>query len=141
MRTSIIPSGSRFIRPAASLTVASLLIAGGLLISHPVSAANQINATAGAANLAQDGGDSDSPEVTPSDVEKYVAVYKATQHDRTLTVEQAAARQGLSLSGFRQLENRIQRDDAALQHARDELQDAAPHATKSGSPAAEKTAP
>jgi hypothetical protein len=64
-------------------------------------------------------------EVSTDEVEKYVSVYKAMQRDRTLTVDQAAAAQGLTTKQFRELENRVQRDDAALQQVRDELQAAA----------------
>ena len=64
-------------------------------------------------------------EVPTAQLEKYVSVYKAMQRNRSLTVEQAAASQGLTLQEFRELENRVQRDDAALQQARDELQAAA----------------
>jgi hypothetical protein len=69
--------------------------------------------------------DADENEVSTDDIEKYVSVYKAMQRDRTLTVDHAAAAQGLTIGQFRQLENRVQRDDAALQQARDELQAAA----------------
>lgn len=67
----------------------------------------------------------DENEVSTDDVEKYVSVYKAMQRNRSLTVNQATAAQGLTIEQFRQLENRVQRDDAALQQARDELQAAA----------------
>jgi hypothetical protein len=67
----------------------------------------------------------DENEVSSNDIQKYVSVYKAMQRNRGLTVDQAAAAQGLTLGQFRQLENRVQRDDAALQQARDELQAAA----------------
>ena len=69
--------------------------------------------------------DTDENEVSTDEIEKYVSVYKAMQRNRTLTINQAAAAQGLTVEQFRQLENRIQRDDAALQQARDELQAAA----------------
>jgi hypothetical protein len=69
--------------------------------------------------------ESDENEVSTDDIEKYVSVYKAMQRKRTLTVDQAAAAQGLTTEQFRQLENRIERDDAALQQARDELEAAA----------------
>jgi hypothetical protein len=75
--------------------------------------------------LSQDDDDDDETEVSANEIEKYVSVYKAMQRNRSLTVEQAAAAQGLTLEQFRQLENRVQRDDAALQQARDELQAAA----------------
>ena len=67
----------------------------------------------------------DENEVSTDEVEKYVSVYKAMQRNRSLTVNQATAAQGLTIQQFRQLENRVQRDDAALQQARDELQAAA----------------
>jgi hypothetical protein len=69
--------------------------------------------------------DNDENEVSTDEVEKYVSVYKAMQRNRSLTVNQAASAQGLTLEQFRQLENRVQRDDAALEQARDELQAAA----------------
>jgi len=70
-------------------------------------------------------GDSGENEVSTNDVEKYVSVYKAMQRNRSLTIDQAAAAQGMTTMQFRQLEDRVQRDDAALQQARDELQAAA----------------
>jgi hypothetical protein len=80
--------------------------------------------------------ESDENEVSTDDVEKYVSVYKAMQRNRSLTVDQAAAGQGLTTKQFRELEDRVQRDDAALEQAREELQAAAPRssATSEGSP-------
>jgi len=69
--------------------------------------------------------EADENEVSTDEVEKYVSVYKAMQRNRSLTVVQAAAAQGLTVEQFRQLENRVQHDEAALQQARDELQAAA----------------
>jgi len=84
--------------------------------------------------MVQNDSDSDESEVPPADVEKYIAVYKAMQRDRSLTAETAAAQNGMTLDAFRQLEARVQRDDAALQRARDELQAAAKKAAPAGSP-------
>ena len=84
--------------------------------------------------VAQNDSDSDESEVPPAEVEKYIAVYKAMQRDRSLTAESAAAQNGMSLEAFRRLEERVQRDDAALQRARDELQAAAKKAAPAGSP-------
>ena len=89
--------------------------------------------------LAQDAGADDESEVPPADLEKYIAVYKAMQRDRSLTVEAAAAQQGMTLQQFRALEARVERDDAAMQHVRDELQAAARRPLGSGSPS--RTAP
>lgn len=76
--------------------------------------------------------DSDENEVSTDDVNKYVAVYKAMQHNRSLTIDQAAAAKGLTTRQFRQLEDRVERDEAALQQARDELQAAAQNSTTAG---------
>jgi hypothetical protein len=46
-----------------------------------------------------------------------------------LTVEQAAAKEGLSLTAFRNLEQKVERDDAAREHVRDELQKSAAQAS------------
>jgi hypothetical protein len=74
--------------------------------------------------LAQDD-ETDENEVPNDQIEKYVSVYKAMQRDHSITIDQAAAAQGLTIGQFRQLENRVERDDAALEQARDELQAAA----------------
>ena len=69
--------------------------------------------------------DTEGDEVSTDDIEKYVSVYKAMQRNRNLTIDHAAAAQGLTLEQFRHLENRVERDDAALQQAREELEAAA----------------
>jgi hypothetical protein len=71
--------------------------------------------------LAQFGSGEDQPNVAPGDVEKYVNVYKAMQANHTLTVQQAAARQGLTVNRFRTLEDRIERNDALRTRVRKEL--------------------
>ena len=63
----------------------------------------------------------DETDVAPQDVDKYIKVYQAMQHDRNLTVEQATAQQGISVSQFRSLEDRIERNDALREHVRDAL--------------------
>lgn len=60
--------------------------------------------------------------VSPKQVEFYVAVYRAMQHDHSLTVEQACSRQGLTVSAFRDIERKIERNDQLRNHVRDELQ-------------------
>jgi hypothetical protein len=71
--------------------------------------------------LVQEEGAGDESDVPPQDVDKYIKVYQAMQHNRNLTVEQAAAAQGLSVSAFRSLEDRIERNDALREHVRDAL--------------------
>ena len=66
-------------------------------------------------------GSGDEADVPPQDVDKYIKVYQAMQHNRNLTVEQAAAAQGLTVAAFRSLEDRIERNDALREHVRDAL--------------------
>src|SRR5258708_28135832 len=66
--------------------------------------------------LAQDEAGGDETEVPPGEIAKYIEVYKATQRDHSLTVDQAAAQQGLTLEAFRRLENKIEPDDSAREH-------------------------
>ena len=76
------------------------------------------------AQIAQ--GDDDEPgddatsdkNVSPEQIQKYVAVYRAMQRDHSLSIEQAAAAQGLTVSAFRELEQRIESDDLARDDAR-----------------------
>lgn len=83
--------------------------------------------------IVQNDDQGEDAEVPADQVEKYIAVYKAMQRNRGLTIEKAAARQGMTVEQFRNLENRIQRDDAAMQHVRDELQASAARAPASSS--------
>ena len=64
---------------------------------------------------------SDENDVAPQDVDKYIKVYQAMQHDRSLTVEQATAQQGITVSQFRGMEDRIERNDALREHVREAL--------------------
>lgn len=80
--------------------------------------------------LAQDASSSgDQAEVPPEQVEKYIAIYKATQANHSLTVEQAAAQQGLSVAQFRTLEGKIERDDALRARVRKALRNSASNST------------
>jgi hypothetical protein len=78
-----------------------------------------------APSLVQDTDEDTDTEVPSDQVEKYVAVYKDMQRNRSLMVETAAAKEGLSVAEFRELERKIGRDDAAREHVRTELQAAA----------------
>ncbi|MGO9450059.1 MAG: hypothetical protein ACLQDV_03270 [Candidatus Binataceae bacterium] len=88
------------------------------------SIAAQVNKPAVATNAFMVQDDESSPDdtdVPPQEVDKYIKVYKAMQQNHSLTVEQAASQQGLSVSDFRSLEDRIQRNDALLAHVRESL--------------------
>ncbi|MGH7815744.1 MAG: hypothetical protein ACREQI_17285 [Candidatus Binataceae bacterium] len=80
--------------------------------------------------IAQDGDQIDEPEVPQSQVDKYVAVYKAMQRDHSLTAAQAAAQQGFTVEQFRALENRIMGNNVLHAQVRKALRDAARAKTK-----------
>lgn len=85
-----------------------------------------------AAPVAQEETDDDDKDVPTSQVDKYISVYEAMQKDHNLTVEQAASKQGLTVAQFRQLEDRIERDDTLRERVRKALRHAAnPAATDS----------
>lgn len=72
-------------------------------------------------HLAQSSASDDQSEVPPEQVEKYIAIYKATQANHSLTVEQAASQQGLTVPQFRVLEGKIERNDALRTRVRKAL--------------------
>ncbi len=75
-----------------------------------------------AVTLAQDeGGDDEESQIPVEQIEKYVAVYKAMQRNHSLSVDQAAAAQGLSVGAFRDIEGRIERDDLIRERVRQAL--------------------
>jgi hypothetical protein len=104
--------------------IALLAHKDGLLTVYSNISHSQLQFTTSAWVIAQ-AADNGENEVSTDEVEKYVSVYKAMQRDRTLTVDRATAAQGLTTKQFRELENRVQRDEAAMQQVRDELQAAA----------------
>ncbi|HVA81244.1 MAG TPA: hypothetical protein VNF29_10000, partial [Candidatus Binataceae bacterium] len=99
----------KLFRGAALLAVCLCGALGGAMLSAPASGAAVPSESAAReftarfrARLAQSGSASDDQaEVPPDQVEKYIAVYKATQSTHSLTVEQAATQQGLTVAQFR----------------------------------------
>jgi hypothetical protein len=77
------------------------------------------------APVAQDETDDEEKDVPTGQVDKYISVYEAMQKDHNLTVEQAASKQGLTVAQFRQLEDRIERDDTLRERVRKALRHAA----------------
>ena len=89
---------------------------------------------------ADDDGADDSTNdkgVAPAQIEKYVAVYRAMQRNHNLTVEQAAAAEGLTVQAFRDLEHRIESDDLARDDARNALAAPAGDAAAQGASASQ----
>jgi hypothetical protein len=70
---------------------------------------------------AGDSADEDDKDVPTSQVDKYISVYESMQKDHSLTVEQAASKQGLTVAQFRDLENKIENDDTLRERVRKAL--------------------
>ena len=96
----------------AGLLVATLLYSRAAALRQTLSVFADAGATLRVAVLAQrEGQDDEESQIPPEQIEKYVAVYKAMQHNHNLSVDQASAAQGLSVDAFRDIESRIERDD------------------------------
>ena len=67
----------------------------------------------------------DDKDIPPAQVDKYVSVYRSMQKDHGLTVEQAASKQGMTVTQFRSLEGKIERDDTLRERVRTALRKAA----------------
>lgn len=103
--------GLSLIAAAAGFSIAKL---------HTLTASASVAAIP-TADIAQDDQESEGDEVSPSQLEQYVKVYQAMQRDRTITVDQATAREHLTLAQFRDIEGRIERDGALRERVRREL--------------------
>jgi phage protein D len=120
---------------ASSVRAAALAIgiALGVFGAAALAGGSEAAASPGQAELsqrapirfAQAGASDEDSEVTSADVEKYIKVYKNMQHHHSLTVEQAASQEGLTVTAFRNLESRIERDDALRERVRKALRDSA----------------
>jgi hypothetical protein len=97
----------------ASIQSDQIIYAGSQPLAYP--APQQFRQSA-ATQLVQDdtgdSADSDEDKEVPADqLQKYINVYKMMQRDHNLTVEQATAKEGISVDAFRTLEAEIERDD------------------------------
>jgi hypothetical protein len=70
--------------------------------------------------IAQDD-EGDEPSVAPKEIEQYIAVYKAMQRDHNLTVDQACAKQGITVAQFRDIENKVQDNPVVHEHVIESL--------------------
>ena len=86
----------------------------------------------GSGTVKTEADEDDDKDVPPVQVDKYVSVYRSMQKDHGLTVEQAASKQGMTVTQFRSLEDKIERDDTLRERVRTALRKAAnPNATDS----------
>ena len=79
----------------------------------------------GTGTVQTDTDEDDDKDVPPGQVDKYVSVYRSMQKDHGLTVEQAASKQGMTVTQFRSLEDKIERDDTLRERVRTALRKAA----------------
>ena len=79
----------------------------------------------GTGTVQTDADEDDDKDVPPAQVDKYVSVYRSMQKDHGLTVEQAASKQGMTVTQFRSLEDKIERDDTLRERVRTALRKAA----------------
>jgi hypothetical protein len=127
-----VQSKSRFrlARPALQILLAAAL-GGGVAIFAAVAFAKSLSTVQAGTHrhpvpaFVQNSHTGDDTEIPSAQVEKYVAVYKDMQRNHSLTVEKAAAKEGLSIGEFRRLEQKIERDNSARERVRTELQAAA----------------
>ena len=71
--------------------------------------------------IAQDEAPEDEDAIPGDQVDKYIAVYGAMQKDHSLSVDQATAKQGITVAQFRNLEDKIERNPVIHQRVLDAL--------------------
>jgi len=63
----------------------------------------------------------ETPGVTESEIETYIAVYEAMQADHGLTIQEAVKEHGMTLPEFRDMERRIQKEQRYVDRVREAL--------------------
>jgi hypothetical protein len=112
---------------AAAFFCAAVAIPSARALSIPALA---IASRSPLAQADTDSGDDDDKDIPPAQVDKYINVNLAMQKNHSLTVEQAASQQGMTVAQFRTLEGKIERDDTLRERVRTALRKAAnPNAT------------
>lgn len=111
-------------RPVRAALAGAIIAAA--IAPAPFAAASALDMRAQAAHrlqLAQEGAPDEAP-VSADQMNKYIAVYSAMQRDHSLTVDQAASKQGLTVEQFRDIENRIERNPVVHERVMDALKKA-----------------
>ena len=112
---------SELILPRLALISAFALATVALVAASSIAAPRP---QAGSANMlfAQDDDSVPDEDAVPTDqVDKYIAAYSAMQKNHSLTAEQAASKQGLTLEQFRALEDKIERNPIVHERVLDAL--------------------
>jgi uncharacterized membrane protein YgaE (UPF0421/DUF939 family) len=91
---------------------------------------------------AQEAEEGQVEEVTAAELELYIDVYTAMQADHDLTLDVVLQQKGTSLSDFRNIERRVQKQERLVRKVRDALQaQAKVRAESMGPPSARAEAP
>jgi len=71
---------------------------------------------------AQEAGENEADQVSPSELSTYIDVYTAMQADHDLTLDTILAQKNVSLADFRNIERRVQKQDRLVRKVREALQ-------------------
>jgi len=71
---------------------------------------------------AQEAGENEADQVSPSELATYIDVYTAMQADHDLTLDTVLAQKGVSLDQFRHIERRVQKQERLVRKVREALQ-------------------
>ena len=105
--------------------ISAFAIAAFLAAPTLATAASKSASFARALMIAQDDSTADEEAIPTDQVEKYIAVYSAMQKNHSLSVEQAASREGLTVDQFRTLEDKIERNPVVHERVLDALKTSA----------------
>ncbi len=125
------PSTRRFMTPGAAPAaarrfpvLAGVIMAGSMLaVALAPHAARAKLLASHPLRIAQEEAPEDA-SVSADQIKKYIAVYSAMQRDHSLTVADAASKQGLTVDQFRAIEDRIERNPVAHERVLDALKKA-----------------
>ncbi len=101
--------------------VPAVALAAFLVAPKLATAASRPASFARALMIAQDDSTADEEAIPTDQVDKYIAVYSAMQKNHSLSVEQAASKQGLTVDEFRTLEDKIERNPVVHERVLDAL--------------------
>ena len=122
------PGGRVNTKPSALMfplgaTFSALVI--GIMVALATLVASASMSAAQGTVIAQDESPSDEDNIPSDQVDKYIAVYTAMQKNHSLSVADAAPKQGLTVDQFRTLEDKIERNPVVHERVLDALKKSA----------------
>jgi hypothetical protein len=112
----------------------------GIVVALPARVAASSLTAAQGTMIAQDDTSSDEDNIPSDQVDKYIAVYTAMQKNHSLSVEQAASKQGLTVDQFRTLEDKIERNPVVHERVLDALKASASGKKAASGPSSKQNA-